>query len=96
MAVLAAEAPLGALLLHVALLLAEADQAFARRALGQQERAESFVAALATEGAKRPESARRALEARPTRPADATPAVAPAPVDPTVPAPKGHRPGAEN
>lgn len=61
-AVLAAEAPLRALLLLVALLLAEADQAFACRALGQQERAEAFVAALATEGAKRPE---------PHRPADA-------------------------
>ena len=48
----AAGAPLRALLLGVPLLLAEAHQASARRALGQQERAVSFVAALATQGAQ--------------------------------------------
>lgn len=52
-AVAAAEAALRALLPQVALLLAQADQAFTRRALGQHERAVSFVAALATQGAKR-------------------------------------------
>jgi hypothetical protein len=45
-AVPAVQAPLRALLLSMALLLAEADQAFTCGALGQQEWAESFVAAL--------------------------------------------------
>lgn len=49
-AVPAAEAPLRALVLQVVLLLAQAHEAFARRALGQHEWALSFVAALATEG----------------------------------------------
>jgi hypothetical protein len=49
-AVPAVQAPLRALLLSMALLLAEADQAFTCGALGQQEWAESFVAALATKG----------------------------------------------
>lgn len=49
-AVLAAQAPFGAFLLSVVLLLAEANQAFTRRALSQQEWAQSFVAALATKG----------------------------------------------
>lgn len=49
-AVLAAQAPFGALLLSVVLLLAEADQAFTCRTLSQQEWAQSFVAALAKEG----------------------------------------------
>lgn len=48
-AVLAAEAPLRALVLRVVVPLAEADQAFARRALGQHERAVSLVVALAAE-----------------------------------------------
>jgi hypothetical protein len=47
-AVLAAQAPFGAFLLSVVLLLAEADQAFTCRTLRQQEWAKSFVAALAT------------------------------------------------
>lgn len=56
-AVPAAEAPLRALLLGVPLLLAQAHQASARRALGQQEGAVSFVAALATQGAPCPQRA---------------------------------------
>lgn len=46
---LAAEAPLRALALRVAVPLAEADQAFTRRTLGQHERAVSFMVALAAE-----------------------------------------------
>lgn len=45
-AVPAAEAPLRALVLQVVLLLAQAHEAFTRRALGQHERAVSFMAAL--------------------------------------------------
>lgn len=48
LAVPAAQAPLGALVLGVALLLAAADQAFAGGALGQLEQALSLVAALLT------------------------------------------------
>lgn len=47
----AAEAPLRALVLQVVLLLAQAHEAFTRRALGQHERAVSFMAALAIKGA---------------------------------------------
>lgn len=48
LAVLAVQVPLWALLLSVAFLLPKADQAFTRRALSQEERAESFVAVLET------------------------------------------------
>lgn len=51
-AVLAGQAPLGALLLSVVLLLAEADPAFTRRTLSQQEWAQPLMAALATKGSK--------------------------------------------
>lgn len=51
-AVPAAEASLRALVLQVVLLLAKAHQAFTCRALGQHERAVSFMAALSTEGAE--------------------------------------------
>lgn len=58
-----AEASLRALVLRVALLLPQANQAFARWALGQHERAVSFMAALATKGAKCRQSAQGSLQA---------------------------------
>ena len=62
----AAEASLRALVLQVVPLLTQAHRAFTRRALGQHERAVSFVAALATKGAWCRRSARGVLGHCPT------------------------------
>ena len=72
----AAEAPLRALVLQVVLLLAQAHEAFARWALGQHERALSFVAALATEGA----GVGGAVAGFWPRPGHGTPTLTPAPL----------------
>lgn len=64
----AAEASLRALVLRVTLLLPKANQALARRALGQHERAVSFMTALATKAAKRQHGTQGTPEAAITGP----------------------------